>query len=112
MIEKRKNDGIARSPQRTGAIMLIIVGVVFLLFNTGILSFSIIGEFFGGFGQFMGEFFGGLGRFFGEFFGGLGGAIGIFFGGLGSLIGRLWPVVLIAIGAVLLFWRKPRQQGE
>jgi len=112
MIEKRKNGGIARKSQRTGAIILIIIGVVFLLLNTGIFSFSDIGEFFGGFGRVMGEFFGGFGRLLGEVFGTLGRAIGAFFGALGGVIGTLWPFALIAIGAALLFWRKPNRQSE
>jgi hypothetical protein len=100
MTEKRKNDWTGRSSP-VGALILIGIGVVFLLINTGVLSFSDIGEFFGSFG-----------RAFGEFFGSLGGAIGAFFGGLGSLIGRLWPLALIIIGVALLFWRKPGQQAK
>ncbi len=90
MIEKPKNGGIARKPQRTGAIILITIGVILLLMNTGFFSFGDIGEFFGG----------------------LGAAMGTFFGGLGSVIANLWPFALIIIGVALLVWRKPNRQAE
>jgi len=112
MDEKRKNDMAARSPQRTGAVILIIIGILFLLMNAGVFSFGDVGEFFGGFGRAMGEFFGGFGRAIGEFFGNLGGSIGAFFGSLGSALANFWPLVLILIGLALLFWRRPARQEE
>lgn len=82
-------------------IILIGIGVLFLLVNTGIFSFSDIGTFFGTVGRFFGEIGGSIGRFFGS----LGGSLGSYFGNLGGLIGRLWPLLLIVIGALLLIRR-------
>jgi len=92
MTEKRKNDVTVRNPAspRIGAIILITIGVLFLLMNTGVFSFSDIGEFFGNFGRAFGEFFGNLGR----------------------SIATLWPLALILIGVGLLFWRRPNRQEE
>ncbi len=103
MTEKRKNDVVMRKPasQRTGAIILIAIGVLFLLLNAGLFSFNDFGEFFGSFGQTMGEFFGNFGRSMGEFF-----------GGLGRSLVNLWPLALILIGVALLFWRRPSRQEE
>jgi hypothetical protein len=102
--EKQKN---GQSSQRAGAIILIAIGVIFLLLNTGIFSFDLIGDFFGAFGSAMGDFFGGFGRVMGD----LGGTIGTVFGSLGSLIGNLWPLILIGLGLALIFGRR-RQVEE
>jgi hypothetical protein len=112
MIEKRKHDGIARQSNRTGAIILIAIGMMFLLINTGVVSFNEIGTFFGGLGEAFGTFFGNFGRVIGEIFGGLGQAFGEIFGGLIGSIANLWPLILILIGVALLFGRKPNRQGE
>jgi hypothetical protein len=114
MTEKHKNDAVIRKPatQRTGAIILITIGVLFLLLNTGLFSFNDIGEFFGSFGRTMGEFFGNFGRSMGEFFGNMGRSMGEFFGGLGRGIANMWPLVLILIGVALLFWRRPGRREE
>lgn len=69
--------------KRTGALVLIAIGVLFLLINSGIFSFADLGEFFGN----------------------MGGGIGEFFGSFGRSIGDLWPLALI--GVALLFWRRP-----
>lgn len=96
--------------RRNLAVALIIVGVIFLLFQMNVLSG--IGLFFGSLGQGIGEFFGNIGRGFGEFFGGFGRMIGEFFGSIpwGS-IWRLWPVLLILIGLALIF-RRPSTNSE
>jgi hypothetical protein len=114
MTEKLKNDAVLRKPasQRTGALILIAIGILFLLINSGLFSFSDIGEFFGSFGRIIGEFFGNLGRSIGEFFGNFGRSMGEFFGGLGRSIANVWPLVLILIGIALLFWRRPSRQEE
>lgn len=114
MTEKRKNDVVVRRPasQRTGAIVLIAIGVLFLLINTGIFSFNDIGELFGNFGRAVGEFFGNFGRTIGEFFGNLGRGMGEFFGNFGRTVANWWPLLLILFGLGLLFWRRPSRQGE
>jgi hypothetical protein len=78
----------SRIPQTSLAIILIIVGVVFALVTLDVVSFSSIGEFFGGFGRFFGELGSSMGRFFGS-------------------IGRWWPLILMAVGAFLLIRRRP-----
>jgi len=90
MTEKRKNEVVIRrgGSRRTGAILLILIGVLFLLMNAGLFSFTDMGEFFGNFGRFIGEFFGSFGR----------------------SIASLWPLVLILLG--LLFWRRPERRQE
>jgi hypothetical protein len=103
--EKLKN---GQSSQRAGAIILIAIGVIFLLFNTGVFSFDMIGDFFGTFGSIMGEFFGGFGRVMGE----LGGGLGSLFGSVGSLFANLWPLILIGLGLALIFGRKSNRQIE
>lgn len=85
------------------ALVLIAVGVLFLLINVGVFSFNDIGSFFGS----VGQFFGSLGSAMGQFFGSLGSTIGRIFGSLGSTIGRWWPVLVIAVGVLLLVRRKP-----
>jgi hypothetical protein len=112
MVEKRKNEVASRGSQRTGALILIVIGVLFLLINAGAFSFSDLGEFFGNFGRSFGEFFGNFGRAIGEFFGNLGGSIGSFFGNLGSALANIWPLALILIGLALLLWRRPSRQQE
>jgi hypothetical protein len=112
MGEKRKNDVALRSLQRPGAVILIIIGILFLLINAGFFSFGDVGEFFGDFGRAFGEFFGNFGRAIGEFFGNLGGSIGAFFGNLGSALANFWPLALILFGLALLFWRRPSRQQE
>lgn len=98
--------------RRSLAVALIIVGAIFLLVQMNVLSFAGIGSFFGDLGQGFGELFGSLGRGFGEFFGGFGRMIGELFGSLpwGSLW-RMWPIVLILVGLVLIF-RRPASHSE
>jgi len=94
-MEKRKNETIEREATRpTLAIVLIIVGVVALLVTSGVFSPGDIGQFFGNVGSSLGQFFGEFGR-----------SIGEFFGTLGRSFAQLWPLVLILIGALLLFRR-------
>jgi hypothetical protein len=112
--EKPKNDHAAVNTdksRRVGAVVLIIIGVLFLLMNAGVFSFNDIGQFFGNLGGGIGEFFGTLGGEIGRFFGSLGGAIGEFFGGVGRTIGELWPLLLIVVGLALLFWRRPARSA-
>jgi hypothetical protein len=109
MYEKTKNDfdvqQTGRRGQRGAALLLITIGVVFLLIQTG--AIGDIGWFFGQ----IGEFFGNLGGQIGHFFGNLGGQIGRFFGTIGSQLVNLWPLILIAIG-VLMLMRRPRHREE
>ncbi len=110
MYEKAKNDFDAQpierhSSQRRAALVLIAVGVIFLLIQAGVFSFSDIGSFFGS----IGAFFGNLGGQIGSFFGNLGGQIGHFFGSIGSQLANLWPLILIAIGLLMLV-RRPRRE--
>jgi Flp pilus assembly pilin Flp len=108
MVEKAKNDFVEptepRSSQRRAAYALIAVGVVFLLIQTG--AIGDIGSFFGS----VGEFFGNLGGQMGNFFGNLGGQMGRFFGALGSQMANLWPLLLIALGVIMLFRRSRRPE--
>jgi hypothetical protein len=98
--------------RRNLAVVLIIVGVIFLLVQMNALSFSGIGAFFGDLGRGFGEFFGNLGRSFGEFFGGFGRMIGEFFGSIPwGNIWRLWPAVLILIGLAMIV-RRPSSNSE
>ncbi len=87
-------------PGVTGAAILIALGLLFLLWNTGVFSPGDIGQFFGN-----------LGASIGTFFGNLGGAIGDFFGGLGRAAGQLWPLALIIAGALLLLRRRPAPEN-
>lgn len=113
-MEKRKNevhieqqpDAARRSPTRTLAYVLIVVGLLFLLWNANILNLGDIGSFFGRIGGSIGEFFGSLGGLIGSFFGSLGSTIGRLAGSLANL----WPLLLIVIGVLLLFRRgKPKR---
>lgn len=113
MYDKPKNDFVPQNTERGGrsqrnaAILLIAVGVIFLLIQSGVFSFNDVGEFFGA----VGEFFGNLGGQIGSFFGNLGGQIGRFFGSVGSQLANLWPLLLIALG-VLMLLRRPRRRNE
>lgn len=99
-MEKAKRDhdvsvqGLTPSRLIVG-FLLLVIGLMFLFANLGIISPDTVGNMIGG-------FFGSIGRVFGEF----GQAIGVFFGSIGSLIGRLWPLILIVIGAAMLFTRR------
>ncbi len=102
MMEKSKRDFRREARSSRGlALVLILIGVLFLLINAQVFSFSDIGAFFGS----IGHFFGSLGSAIGHFFGSLGSTIGRIFGSLGSSIGRWWPVLLIAFGLLLLVRR-------
>lgn len=96
-MEKQKhNDGIRLSVSRILiGLLLLAIGVMFLFANLGIISPDTVGNVIGG-------FFGSIGSLFGKF----GEAIGTFFGAAGSLIGRFWPLILIVIGAAMLFTRR------
>ncbi len=99
-MEKAKRDIDAPvqrlSPSRLiVGLVLLAIGLTFLFANLGIISPDTVGNMIGG-------FFGSIGRLFGEF----GRAIGVFFGSIGSLIGRFWPLILILIGAAMLFTRR------
>jgi uncharacterized integral membrane protein len=98
-MEKRKNDDDFK---RRGSVwriivgaLLLAIGLIFLFANLGIISPDTVSNVIGG-------FFGSIGRLFGEF----GQAIGMFFGSVGGLIGRFWPLILILIGATMLFTRR------
>jgi hypothetical protein len=94
-----------RSNHSILAVILIVIGILFLFANLGLFSVGDIGAFFGSLGGSVGSFFGNLGGEIGHFFGNLGSEIGRFFGGLGGAIGRLWPLIIILIGVLVLFRR-------
>lgn len=67
------------------ALMLIVIGLIFLMANIGFYSLDTVGEVAGQAGRAIGEFFGGLGRDFGR------------------SVSSLWPLLLIALGLFLVF---------
>ena len=99
-MEKRKNG----SNNNTVANVLIGLGILWLVLNTGILDvvfglvFGVIGAVFGVIGGLVGIVFGAIGTLIGVVFGTFGAVMGIFFGSI-----MLWlPLLLIVIGVKLL----------
>lgn len=102
-MEKAKRGELQDSGGRgrfIAAVILIGLGAYFLLAQFGIVSWDIVGAFFGTIGSVIGTVFGGIGE-----------AIGFVFGTLGSAIGNLWPVLLIVLG-LLMLWRGRRTTGH
>lgn len=98
-MDKAKRSDLRESGGRgrfIAAVVLIGLGAYFLLAQFGIVSWDVVGAFFGAIGSVIGTVFGGIGE-----------AIGFIFGRLGSAIGNLWPVLLIALG-LLILWRGRR----
>lgn len=103
-MQKTKNSQTYQTDNQQAKV-LIGLGILFLLLTTGVIGglfelvFGFIGLVFGLIGTLIGVVFGTIGAVIGVVFGTLGGLLGLIFGTI-----VLWlPLVLIIVGAKMLF---------